>query len=113
MKLDGPAIHPGEVLSDELAELGVSASNLARAIGVPVNRITQILNGQRGITADTALRLGQWFGSGPEIWLDLQKDYELRTTETEMGDALKSIPHRPEHPDDSQSVGWGDEGTST
>ena len=78
MKLGGPAIHPGEILSDELAEIGVTASDLARAIGVPINRVTQILKGQRGITADTALRLGQWFGSGPEIWMDLQKAYELQ-----------------------------------
>ncbi len=96
MKLGGPAIHPGEILSDELTEIGVTASDLARAIGVPINRVTQILKGQRGITADTALRLGQWFGSGPEIWMDLQKDYELRTAELALGDALKAIPHRPE-----------------
>ena len=68
MKLGGPAIHPGEILSDELTEIGVTASDLARAIGVPINRVTQILKGQRGTTADTAPRLGQWFGSGPEIW---------------------------------------------
>lgn len=96
MKLAGPIIHPGEILSDELNEVGVSASDLARAIGVPVNRVTQILNGQRGISADTALRLGQWFGSGPEIWLDLQKDHELRIAEAEIGEALKGIAHRPE-----------------
>jgi len=90
MKLGGPAIHPGEILSDELTEVGVTASDLARAIGVPINRVTQILKGQRGITADTALRLGQWFGSGPEIWMDLQKDYELRTAEAALGDALKA-----------------------
>jgi addiction module HigA family antidote len=96
MKLAGPIIHPGEILSDELNEVGVSASDLARAIGVPVNRVTQILNGQRGISADTALRLGQWFGSGPEIWLDLQKDHELRIAEAEIGEVLKGIAHRPE-----------------
>lgn len=96
MKLAGPIIHPGEILSDELNEVGVSASDLARAIGVPVNRVTQILNGQRGISADTALRLGQWFGSGPEIWIDLQKDHELRIAEAEIGEVLKGIAHRPE-----------------
>ena len=75
----------------------MTASDLARAIGVPINRVTQILKGKRGITADTALRLGQWFGSGPEMWMDLQKDYELRTAEAALlGDALKAIPHRPE-----------------
>ena len=97
----GPAIHPGEILSDELSEIGVTASDLARAIGVPINRVTQILKGQRGITADTALRLGQWFGSGAEIWMDLQKDYELRTAN--VGDALKAIPHRPERPPDPRT----------
>lgn len=94
VKLAGPAIHPGEVLADELAELGVSASQLARAIDVPVNRVTQILQGRRAITADTALRLGRWFGSGPEIWLDLQSDYELRIAEAELGKALLAISVR-------------------
>ncbi|MFZ5930718.1 MAG: HigA family addiction module antitoxin [Pseudomonadota bacterium] len=94
VKLAGPAIHPGEVLADELAELGVSASQLARAIDVPVNRVTQILQGRRAITADTALRLGRWFGTGPEIWLDLQSDYELRIAEAELGKALLAIPVR-------------------
>jgi antitoxin HigA-1 len=94
IKLAGPAIHPGEILADELAEISVTASELARDIGVPINRVTQILNGQRGITADTALRLGQWFDTGPEIWIDLQKDFELRTAVAELGDALKKIPQR-------------------
>lgn len=94
VKLAGPAIHPGEVLADELAELGVSASQLARAIDVPVNRVTQILQGRRAITADTALRLGRWFGTGPEIWLDLQSDYELRIAEAELGKALLAISVR-------------------
>jgi len=89
-----PAIHPGEVLADELAELGVSPSQLARVIDVPVNRVTQILHGRRAITADTALRLGRWFGTGPEIWLDLQTDYELRIAEAELGKALLAIPVR-------------------
>ncbi|MSP43576.1 MAG: addiction module antidote protein, HigA family [Alphaproteobacteria bacterium] len=90
----GPAIHPGEVLADELAELGVSPSQLARVIDVPVNRVTQILHGRRAITADTALRLGRWFGTGPEIWLDLQTDYELRIAEAGLGKALLAIPVR-------------------
>jgi antitoxin HigA-1 len=62
-----PAIHLGEILADELQELSISAAELARTLHVPTNRVTQILNGQRGITADTALRLGQWFGTGPEL----------------------------------------------
>ncbi|HAK63653.1 MAG TPA: addiction module antidote protein, HigA family [Alphaproteobacteria bacterium] len=90
----GPAIHPGEVLADELAVLNVSPSQLARAIDVPVNRVTQILHGRRAITADTALRLGRWFGSGPEIWIDLQTDYELRIAEAELGKTLLAIPVR-------------------
>ncbi len=94
VKLAGPAIHPGEILADELAEIGVSASQLARAIDVPVNRVTQILQGHRAVTADTALRLGRWFGTGPEIWLDLQTDYELRIAEAELGKALLAIPVR-------------------
>ena len=84
-----PPIHPGEILADELAELKISAAALARALHVPTNRITQILAGTRAITADTALRLGQWFGTGPELWLNLQKAYELRLAEKESGEEIK------------------------
>jgi antitoxin HigA-1 len=84
-----PAIHPGEILADELQELSMSAAALARTLHVPTNRVTQILNGQRGITADTALRLGQWFGTGAELWLNLQKSYELRLAEQEVGEEIK------------------------
>ena len=84
-----PAIHPGEILAEELAELGMSANELARILHVPTNRITQILNGKRGITADTALRLGQWLGTGPELWLNLQKSYELRLAEEQVGQIIK------------------------
>jgi antitoxin HigA-1 len=84
-----PAIHPGEILADELQELGISAAELARTLHVPTNRVTQILNGQRGITADTALRLGQWFGTGPELWLNLQKSYELRLADQQTGDEIQ------------------------
>jgi len=85
-------IHPGEHLAEELEELGISAAELARQIDVPVNRVTGILNGQRGITADTALRLGHWFGTSPEFWLNLQKLYELRRAREEVGDRLKNLP---------------------
>lgn len=78
-------IHPGEILADEIKELGISAAEIARILHVPTNRITQILKGQRAITADTALRLGQWFGTGAEFWLNLQKSYELRLAEQEVG----------------------------
>ena len=67
-----PAIHPGEILGDELAELGVSPTELARQLGVPANRITQIVKGRRAITGDTALRLGHWFKTGAQFWLNLQ-----------------------------------------
>jgi addiction module HigA family antidote len=90
-----PAIHPGEILADELHEVGISANELARILHVPANRITQILAGKRAITADTALRLGQWLGTGPEIWLNLQKSYELRLAEQSVGEEIKrTIPVR-------------------
>lgn len=81
-------IHPGEILTDELAELSISASALARILHVPTNRITQILNGKRAITADTALRLGQWLGTGAEFWLNLQKSYELKLAEQQIGQQI-------------------------
>ena len=78
-------VHPGEILGEELEELGMSASALARALGVPTNRITAILKGQRGMTANTALRLSRYFGTTPELWMNLQKTYELRVAEVEAG----------------------------
>lgn len=78
-------VHPGEVLRDELETIGLSANALSKALGVPVNRITAILNGQRGITADTALRLARYFGTTPQLWLNLQQAYELRRAETAVG----------------------------
>ena len=71
-------IHPGEHLADELQALGMSANELAKELRVPTNRITEIIRGKRGISGDTALRLGRWFGTGPDIWMNLQKNYELR-----------------------------------
>lgn len=85
-------IHPGEQLADELEELGISAAELARQIEVPVNRVTGIINGQRSITADTALRLGHWFGTSPEFWLNLQKLYELRVARQEVGGRVEKLP---------------------
>ena len=78
-------VHPGEILNDELQELGMSANALAAELGVPTNRVTAILKGQRGITADTALRLSRYFGTTPQFWLNLQKTFELRTAEIESG----------------------------
>ena len=85
-------IHPGEHLAEELRELGISAADLSRQIDVPVNRITAIINGQRGVTADTALRLGHWFGTSGEFWLNLQKLYELRLARDEVGDRVAKLP---------------------
>jgi antitoxin HigA-1 len=87
-------IHPGEILGDELRELGITAAELARLIHVPPNRISQILRGQRDITADTALRLGRWFGTGPRLWLNLQQAYDLDVAQQELGEALKTIEPR-------------------
>lgn len=78
-------VHPGEILGDELQALGMSANALSKALAVPVNRVTAILQGQRGITADTALRLARYFGTTPQVWLNLQQTYELRRAEIAVG----------------------------
>ncbi len=91
-----PAIHPGEILADELAELGVSPTELARQINVPANRVSQIINGKRAITGDTALRLGHWFGMSAEFWLNLQSAYDLRIAEQASGAEIEALPVRPE-----------------
>ena len=78
-------VHPGEILREELDELGLSANALSKELGVPVNRVTMILNGQRGVTADTALRLARYFGTTPQVWLNLQKTWELRRAEIAAG----------------------------
>ncbi len=85
-------IHPGEHLGEELKQLGISAAELARQIAVPTNRVTGIINGQRAISADTALRLGHWFGTSAEFWLNLQKMYELRAAEREVGSKIARLP---------------------
>ncbi len=86
------AIHPGDHLAEELKELNMSAAALARQLKVPTNRITQILNGQRAITGDTALRLAHFFGTSAEFWLNLQKLYELRIAERKASKAIKTLP---------------------
>jgi antitoxin HigA-1 len=93
-------IHPGrflaDELADELAELRMSPAELARELHVPANRIYQILNGRRAMTADTALRLSQWFGTSAELWLNLQKLYELRLAEQQAGEEIRrTVAHRP------------------
>lgn len=91
-------IHPGEFLADELEELGMSAAELARLIHVPANRVSQIIAGKRNLTADTALRLGRYFGTGPQLWLNLQQAYELDLAQRETGHEIASIPCRePAH----------------
>lgn len=84
--------HPGRILARHLADLGMTASDLARDIDVPVNRVTAIINGQRGVTADTALRLGHWFGVDPEDWLELQLQYELALAREEIGARIGRLP---------------------
>ena len=86
------AIHPGEHLAEELKELNMSATALARHLQVPTNRITQILNGRRDITADTALRLAHFFGTSAEFWINLQSLYDLRLAEKAAGKTIGSLP---------------------
>lgn len=89
-----PPIHPGSILNDELVELNLTATALARAINVPANRITQIIQGKRTVTGDTALRLGHWFGNSPQFWLNLQSQYDLRIAEAEAGKEVQKLPTR-------------------
>jgi antitoxin HigA-1 len=86
------AIHPGEHLAEELHALEMSATELARKIGVPTNRITQILKGTRSITGDTALRLGHFFGTSAQFWLNLQSLYDLRRAQKKVGKSIQSLP---------------------
>jgi addiction module HigA family antidote len=86
------AIHPGEHLAEQLEELRMSAAELARQLKVPTNRITEILNGRRGVTGDTALRLGHFFGTSPEFWMNLQKLYEIRLAENKSGKTINTLP---------------------
>src|ERR1700688_469364 len=85
-------IHPGEHLADELGALGMSAAGLARQLKVPTNRITEILNGRRAITGDTALRLAHFFGTTAEFWLNLQGLYEIRLAQQKAGKSIKGLP---------------------
>jgi len=84
-------IHPGEFLADEIEEIGISPTELSRQIDVPPNRISQIVRGKRDITADTALRLGRFFGTGPELWMNLQKAYDLDKAKAELGPTIRKI----------------------
>ncbi len=93
------AIHPGEQLAEELQALDMSAAELARKMDVPTNRVTQILNGTRAITGDTALRLAHFFGTSAEFWLNLQSLYDLRLAQEKAGKSIKALPtlKRSEH----------------
>jgi antitoxin HigA-1 len=86
------AIHPGEHLAEELSALEMSAAELARQLGVPTNRITEILNGRRAITGDTALRLAHFFGTTAEFWLNLQSLYEIQVAEQRAGKSIRVLP---------------------
>lgn len=87
-------IHPGEHLAEELRALAILPAELARRIEVPESRIAAIIDGRRGVTADMALRLGHWFGTSPEFWLNLQKLYELRKTQARIGNRIEKLPCR-------------------
>lgn len=87
-------IHPGEILADELVELGVTPAELARQIAVPPNRISQIIHAKRGITGDTALRLAHWFGMSPQFWLNLQAAYDIEVARAAVGREVEALPRR-------------------
>jgi addiction module HigA family antidote len=100
-------VHPGEILKDELEELGITLTEFARQIEVPANRVSQIIAGKRAVTGDTALRLGHWFGMDPQFWLNLQAQFELAVADRESGDAIRHLPtkaSRPVAPDQPRLV---------
>lgn len=86
------AVHPGEILKDELGERGVSPASFARQIDVPANRISQILAGKRAVTGDSAMRFGHWFGMDPQFWLNLQAQYNLAMAEQMVGEKIRALP---------------------
>lgn len=85
-------VHPGEILKDELEEMGVSRMAFARQIDVPPNRISQIIAGKRSVTSDTALRFGHWFGVDPLFWLNLQTQFDLVAADRKVGAAVRALP---------------------
>ena len=90
------AVHPGAILKEELAELGVTPTAFARQIHVPPNRVSQIIGGKRAITGDTALRFGHWFGTDPQFWINLQAQYDLAVAERETGADIRKLPTQRE-----------------
>ena len=95
------AVHPGGVLKDELGELGITATEFARQIDVPPNRVSQIIAGKRSITGDTALRFGHWFGTDPQFWLNLQMQFDLAVADRQIGKAIRSLPTRTNPPSEA------------
>ena len=93
-RMTRPAIHPGEILADELEELTITPTELARQLSVPANRITQIIQGKRAITGDTALRLGHWFGTSAQFWLNLQSAYDIKVAQNLAGGEIEKLPTR-------------------
>ena len=85
-------VHPGEILSDELTEFGITPTAFARQINVPPNRISQIIAGRRSVTGDTALRFGHWFGVDPQFWLNLQTQFDLAIADQQVGEAVRELP---------------------
>ena len=96
------AVHPGEILRDELAEIVVTPTELARQIDVPPNRMSQIINGKRSITGDTALRLGHWFETDPRFWMNLQAQFDLVTAQKTVGKSINDLPTRPAYAPESE-----------
>ena len=89
------AVHPGEVLKGELEEFDITPAEFARQVGVPANRISQIISGKRSVTSDTALRFGHWFGVEPQFWMNLQTQFDLMVAEREVGEVVRSLPVAP------------------
>lgn len=88
------AVHPGQVLKDELEELGITPTEFSRQIEVPPNRVSQIIAGKRSITGDSALRFGHWFGTDPQFWLNLQSQFDLAQADKETGETIRHLPTR-------------------
>lgn len=89
-----PPVHPGQYLADELKDIGVTPTELARQIDVPPNRLSEIIRGRRSITGDTALRLSHWFGTTPQFWMNLQSAYDIRVAALKVGEAIARLPKR-------------------
>ena len=98
-------IHPGEILGDELREIGLSHEALARDIGVSGSTVSRIVAGKQAITADMALRLAHWFGSSPQLWINLQTQYDLRIAEARIGGRVKRLPTRAQAAPDAPAAG--------